>query len=107
MKRRLLGEYFKGACFHFQDQFKVSWNKSAQNIFGKAQSSADWYRAPLNKLQITLYLHVSYIMYQEEHDICRFGMMQLDVGLTPKLPASNLSSAAAGVGERINPRPWP
>ena len=28
--------------------------------------------APLSKLQITSYLHVSYIMCQEEHELCRF-----------------------------------
>ena len=44
-----------------------------------------------------VYLHVSYIMYQDEHEVCRFCMMQLDVGLTPPLPASNVGSAAAGV----------
>ena len=58
---------------------------------------------PLSKLQITLYLHVSYIMYQEEHEVCRFGMMQLDVSLTPPPPASNLGSAAARGGIRIDP----
>ena len=34
-------------------------------------------------------------------------MMQLDVGLTPPLPASNLGSAAARGGKRLDPRPWP
>ena len=63
--------------------------------------------APLSKLQITLYLHVSYITYQEEHEVCRFWMTQLDVGLTPPLPASNLGSAAARGGKRIDFRPWP
>ena len=33
-------------------------------------------------------------------------MMQLDVGLTPPLPASNLGSSAARDGKRIDPRPW-
>ena len=90
-------------CFHSPGQFKATWNESAQDILGKAQSPADWCRtfslvrvqlgflsiqianvAPPNKLQIT-YLHVSCIMYQEEHEICRFWMRQLDVGLTPPL----------------------
>ena len=62
--------------------------------------------APLSKLQITLYLHVSYIMCQEEQQVCRFWMTQVDVGLTPPLPASNLSSAAARGGKKIDPRPW-
>ena len=44
MEYGLLGEYFKGPCFHFQGQFKATWNESAQNIFGKAQSPADWCR---------------------------------------------------------------
>ena len=39
-------------------------------------------------------------------------MMQLDVGLIPPLPASNLGSAAARSGKRLDPRPslhlrWP
>ena len=51
--------------------------------------------------------HVSYAMYQEEHEFCRFWTMQLDVGLTPPLPASNLGSTAARGGKRIDPRPWP
>ena len=51
--------------------------------------------APLSKLQIPLYLHVSCIMYQEEHEVCRFWMTKLDVDLTPPLPASNLGSEAA------------
>ena len=63
--------------------------------------------APLSKLQITSYLHLSYIMYQEEHKVCRFWMMQLGVGLTPPLPVPNLGSAAARDGKRIDPRPWP
>ena len=68
--------------------------------------------APLSKLQITLYLHVSYIMYQEELEVTRFWMTQLNVGLTPSLPAFNLGSAAARDGKRINPQPcldlcWP
>ena len=33
-------------------------------------------------------------------------MMQLDVGLTPPLPASNLGGTAARGGRRIDPRPW-
>ena len=99
--------------------------ESAQNILGKAQSLADWCRtfsfvhvqmglapsriasaAPLSKLQITLYLRVFYIMYREKHKICRFWMMQLNAGLRSPLPASNLGSAAARGGKRINPRPW-
>ena len=60
--------------------------------------------APLSKLQIMLYLHVSYIIYQEEHEVCRFWMTQLNVGLTPPLPASNLDSAAARDDKRIDPR---
>ena len=32
--------------------------------------------------------------------------MQLDVGLTQPLPASDLGSAAARGGKRIDPRPW-
>ena len=39
MERGLLEEYFKGPCFHSQDQFKATWNESAQNILGKAQST--------------------------------------------------------------------
>ena len=124
MERGLFREYFKGPCFHSQSQFKATWDVSAQNILGKAQSPEEWCRvflfactngvsthhrianvAPLSKLQITLYLHVSYIMYQEEHEICRFWMMKLDVGLTPPLPASNLGSAAAQGGKRIDYRP--
>ena len=42
MERGLLGEYFKGLCFHSQGQFKATWNESAQDILGKAQSPADW-----------------------------------------------------------------
>ena len=61
--------------------------------------------APLSKRQITLYLHVSYIMYQEEQEVCRFWMMQLNAGFAPPLPASNLGNAAARGGKRINP--WP
>ena len=45
MERGLLGEYFKGPCFHSQGQFQATWNESAQNILGKAQSPADWCRA--------------------------------------------------------------
>ena len=30
---RLLGEYFKGPCFHSHGHFKATWNESAQNIF--------------------------------------------------------------------------
>ena len=37
-------EYFKGVCFHSQDQFKATWSESAQNILGKAQSPAGWCR---------------------------------------------------------------
>ena len=44
MEHGLLGEYFKGLCFHSRDQFKATWNESAQNIVGKAQSPADWCR---------------------------------------------------------------
>ena len=33
--------------------------------------------------------------------------MQLDVGLPPPLPTSNLGSAAAPGGKRIDPLPWP
>ena len=62
--------------------------------------------APLSKLQITSHLHVSYIMYQEEHEVYKFWMTQLDVGLTPPLSASNLGSTAARGGKRIDPRPW-
>ena len=57
--------------------------------------------APLSKLQITSYLHVSYTMHQEEHEVCRFWMMQLNAGLTPQLPASNLGSTTARGGKRI------
>ena len=39
-------------------------------------------------------------MYQEEHEACRFWMTQLDVGLTPPLPAFNLGSAAARGGKK-------
>ena len=35
----------------------------------------------------------------------RFWKVQLDVGLTPPLPAYNLSSAAARGGKRLGPRP--
>ena len=56
--------------------------------------------------QLILYLHVSYIMYQEVHEVFRFWIMQLDVGLTSSLPASNLGSGAARGGKRIDPRPW-
>ena len=42
MERAPLGEYFKGACFHCQGQFKAIWNESAQNNLGKAQSPANW-----------------------------------------------------------------
>ena len=45
MERELLVEYLKGMCFHFEGQFKATWNESAQNILGKAQSPADWCRA--------------------------------------------------------------
>ena len=44
MEFGILGEYFKGPCFHSQDQFKAIWNESAQNILGKAQSPANWCR---------------------------------------------------------------
>ena len=44
MERGLLGEYFKGPWFHSQGQFEVTWNGSVQNILGKAQSPANWYR---------------------------------------------------------------
>ena len=44
MERGLLGEYFKSPYFHSQGQFQATWNESAQNILGKAQSPADWYR---------------------------------------------------------------
>ena len=124
MKRGLLEEYFKGQCFHSQGQFKATRNESAQNILGKAQLPADWCRTfslvngvsvhhrivnvePLSKLQVTSYLYVSYITYQEEHKVCRFWMMQLDVGLSPPLPASNLGSTAAQGRKRIDPRFWP
>ena len=45
MEHELLGEYLKGLCFHSQDQFKATWNESAQDILGKAQRPADWCRA--------------------------------------------------------------
>ena len=45
MERRLLGEYFKGQCFHSHGQFKATWKESAQDILGKAQSPVDWCRA--------------------------------------------------------------
>ena len=41
------------------------------------------------------------------NEVCRFWMMQLDVALTSLLPASNLTSAAALGGKRINPQLWP
>ena len=124
MESGLFGEYFKGPCFHSQGQFKTTWNESAQNIWGKAQSPADWCRAFSlvhvrmrsrsitelqigGKLLITSYLHVSYIMYREEREVCRLWMMQLNVGVTPPLPASNLGSAAARGGKRLDPRLWP
>ena len=44
MKRGLLEEHFTGPCFHSQGQFQANWNESVQNILGKAQSPADWYR---------------------------------------------------------------
>ena len=44
MVHELLGEYLKGPCFHSQGQFKTTWNESAQNILGKAQSPANWCR---------------------------------------------------------------
>ena len=44
MERGLLGEYFKGQCFHSQGQFQAIWDGSAQNILGKAQSPSDWCR---------------------------------------------------------------
>ena len=44
MERGLLEEYFTGPCFHSQGQFQATWNESAQNILGKAQLPADWYR---------------------------------------------------------------
>ena len=44
MERGLIEEYFKGSCFYSQGQFKATWNESAQNILGKAQSSAHWCR---------------------------------------------------------------
>ena len=34
-------------------------------------------------------------------------MMQLDVGLPPPLPESNLGHTAARGGKRIDTRPWP
>ena len=43
---------------------------------------------------------------QEQHEVCRFWMTQLDVGLTPPLPTSHLGSAAARVGKRIDPHSW-
>ena len=49
---------------------------------------------------------LSQIMYQKEHEVCRFWMTQLDVGLTPPLPTYNLGSAAARGGKRLDPRPW-
>ena len=131
MERELVGEYFKGPCFHSHDQFKATWNESAQNILGKAQSPLTgvgryhssmykWGLAPSPNCECGateqtadhVYLHVSYIMYQEEHEVCKFWMIQLDVGLTPPLPASNLGSASAWDGKRIDPRPdldlrWP
>ena len=38
MERGLIGEYFKGPCFHSHVQLKATWNESAQNMLGKAQS---------------------------------------------------------------------
>ena len=43
MERVLLGEYSKGLCFHSRGQFQATWNESAQNTLGKAQSPADWH----------------------------------------------------------------
>ena len=47
MERGLLGEYFKGPCFHSHGQFKATWNEYAKSILSKAQSPADWFRALL------------------------------------------------------------
>ena len=44
MERRLLGEYFKGPCFHSRGQFKATWNESAENILGKTQLPVNWCR---------------------------------------------------------------
>ena len=41
----------------------------------------------------TLYLYASYIMEQEEHEVCKFWMTQVDGGLSQPLPASNRGSA--------------
>ena len=123
MEWGLVGEYFKGWCFHFQGQCKTTWIGYAQNILDKTQPPADWCRtfslvhvqmgsrsianvARLSKLQNTSYLCVSCIMYQEEHEVWEFWMTQLDVGLTPPLPTSNLGSASTRGGKRIDLRPW-
>ena len=53
--------------------------------------------APQSKPQITLYLYVSYIMYQEEHEVCRFWMTHLNAGLTPLLLALIWAAQHPGV----------
>ena len=96
-----------------------------QNILDKAQSPADWCRTfplvhvqmgsrSISKMQLGCHLAncrsrpilLSHTSYQEEHEICRLWMTQLDVGLTPSLPATNLGSTAARGGKRIDPWHW-
>ena len=49
----------------------------------------------------------SCLIHHVPRGTCRFWMTQLDVGLTPPVPASNLGSAVARGGKRIDLRPWP
>ena len=49
MKRGLLGEYFKGSCFHSQGQFRATWNESAQNILGKARTGVGRFHSSMYK----------------------------------------------------------
>ena len=127
MERGLLGEYFKGPCFHFQGQFMAAWNKSAQNIWvrlkrlrtgvGRFHSSTyKWGLAPSpncecgateqtadHGISSCLLRHVPRGTrgLQVLHDATRCWL-----NITSH-HCQHLSSAAARGGKGIDSRPWP
>ena len=122
MERGLLGEYFKGSCFHSQGSSRplgmslprTSWvrpNPLRSGVGRFYSSMYKWGLAPSPNCecgtaeQTADHVVSSCLIHHVPKGTrgLQFWMTQLDVGLTAPFPASNLRSTAARGGKKIDP----